>query len=156
AREVGLSPHALHRRFKGVVGVTPKGYAAAVRARRLRDGLRGGGSVARAIYGAGFGSSSRCYEGAAELLGMTPSEYKKGAAGLLIRFAVAPTDLGWVLVAATARGLCAVEFADAPEALRGRLAARFPGAELREGDPDFAARVAEVVALVEAPGRDHD
>ena len=101
---VGLSQYHFHRVFKEIVGITPKGYGAARRERKLREELHRGVSVTRAIYDAGFGSSSRFYKGAGDSLGMTPSKYKDGAANLRIRFAIAQSFLGLVLVAATERG----------------------------------------------------
>ncbi len=154
AGAVGLSPFYFHRLFKEVVGVTPKAYAAARRLRRLREGLDRGETVTRAIYGAGFGSGSRCYEG--DGLGMTPSDYRNGAAGLPIRYALAESYLGRVLVAATERCICSIELGDTPGELRAGLAARFSGATLAEGDADFAAMVRRVVAFLEAPGRGLD
>ncbi|HEX2037090.1 MAG TPA: bifunctional DNA-binding transcriptional regulator/O6-methylguanine-DNA methyltransferase Ada [Chloroflexota bacterium] len=151
AAALGLSPYYLHRLFARTVGVTPREYAAACRLRRLQAGLQRGDSVTRAIYDAGFGSSSRVYEQAGGLLGMSPAQYRAGGAGQRIRYAVRPVSLGWVLVAATERGLCAVEFGDTPEALGAQLRLRFPGAELREDDAAFTDWVTQVVSLVEAP-----
>jgi AraC family transcriptional regulator of adaptative response/methylated-DNA-[protein]-cysteine methyltransferase len=153
AGAVGLSPYYFHRLFKDTVGVTPKQYAAARRVQRFRNGLQKGKSVTTALYEAGYGSSSRCYEGAGDVLGMTPSHYKNGAAGQRIRFAIADSYLGQVLVAATERGLCVIEFGDTPKELRGRLTARFPKADLHDDDPDFAGWVTQVVAFLEAPRR---
>jgi AraC family transcriptional regulator of adaptative response/methylated-DNA-[protein]-cysteine methyltransferase len=153
AGAVGLSPYYLHRLFRKVVGITPKGFAAAKRVRRLQEGLLQGGTVTEAIYDAGFASSSRCYEGVGSILGMTPSQYKNGAAGLTIRFAVTKSYLGWVLVAATERGICAIEFGDRAESLRKRLCARFPKAILVDDDPEFAAWVTRVLGFIEAPSR---
>jgi AraC family transcriptional regulator of adaptative response/methylated-DNA-[protein]-cysteine methyltransferase len=152
AGAVGLSPFYFHRLFRSVVGVTPKSYADARRIRRFQEGLREGQPVTRAMYEAGFGSSSRCYEGASDSLGMTPSAYRKGGAGQVIRVAVAPCHLGWVLVAATEKGVCGIEFGDTAGALREGLATRFPNAELRSDDPDFAAWVKTVLSLIDAPG----
>jgi AraC family transcriptional regulator of adaptative response/methylated-DNA-[protein]-cysteine methyltransferase len=151
AAAVGLSPSHFHRLFKEIVGVTPKAYAAARRLQRLQDGLRQGGTVTRAIYDAGFGSSSRCYEGASTLLGMTPAQYRRGAPGVVIRFAVADSYLGPVLVAATERGICLIEFGDSPAELRGRVAVRFPKAEVRDADREFTSWVERVLAFLEAP-----
>jgi AraC family transcriptional regulator of adaptative response/methylated-DNA-[protein]-cysteine methyltransferase len=153
AGAVGLSPYYLHRLFRKVVGVTPKGFAAAMRVRRLQEGLRQGGTVTEAIYAAGFASSSRCYDGVGHILGMTPSQYKSGAAGLKVRFAVTKSYLGLVLVAATERGICAIDFGDRAENLRERLFARFPKAILVDDDRDFATWVTQVLALIEAPSR---
>ncbi|WP_435019823.1 bifunctional DNA-binding transcriptional regulator/O6-methylguanine-DNA methyltransferase Ada [Tundrisphaera sp. TA3] len=147
ARMVGLSPAHFHRRFRAETGVTPRGYALAVRARRLRDGL---------ARGAGIGPGGRISEGANAMLGMTASEIRRGADGLRIGHASAPCPLGWVLVAATDRGVCWIELGDDPDALRSSLAARFPGAELRGDDPDLAARVAAVVAYLADPARGLD
>jgi AraC family transcriptional regulator of adaptative response/methylated-DNA-[protein]-cysteine methyltransferase len=151
ADAAGLSPFYFHRLFKTVVGVTPKEYAATRRLQRLQNGLDEGGTVTGAIYGAGFGSGSRFYEGSP--LGMTPSDYKNGAAGLTIRVAVARCYLGRVLVAATGRGICAIEFGASADELRGRLAVRFPKAQFADGDRVFADRVDEVLAFLESPGR---
>jgi AraC family transcriptional regulator, regulatory protein of adaptative response / methylated-DNA-[protein]-cysteine methyltransferase len=156
AAAAGLSPFHFHRVFKKIVGVTPKQYAGAARMRRLQGGLEQGESVTRAIYDAGFGSSSRVYERAAERLGMTPSRYRNGAAGLRIRFAVAPVSLGWMLVAATERGICAIELGDTPEALVERLHVRFPRAERCDDDSAFAAWVRQATAFLEAPRRGLD
>jgi AraC family transcriptional regulator of adaptative response/methylated-DNA-[protein]-cysteine methyltransferase len=151
AAAVGHSPYYLHRLFKAVVGVTPKGYAAARRIQRLKQGLLKGGTVTEAICDAGFASSSRCYEGVGATLGMTPATYKTGAAGVRIRSAVAACYLGWVLVAATERGVCVIEFGDRPEDLRRRLPVRFPRADLVNDDADFAAWVTQVLQFIEAP-----
>jgi AraC family transcriptional regulator of adaptative response/methylated-DNA-[protein]-cysteine methyltransferase len=151
AEAVGLSSSHFHRLFKEVVGITPKAYAATRRLRRLQDGLERGGSVTRAIYDAGFGSSSRCYEAAGAILGMTPTEYRDGAAGVAIRYAVAESYLGHVLIAATERGICRIEFGDSADILRERLVARFPRATLRDADADFEDWVAQVLAYIEAP-----
>ena len=137
AGEVGLSPYHFHRLFKSMVGVTPKQYASARRMQRFRDELHHDGTVTEAIYQAGFNSSSRAYENATDRLGMLPSTYKHGAPGLDIRFAGAPCFLGWLLVAATERGICAIEFDDTAEALVERLHGRFPKARLRRGRTRF-------------------
>ncbi len=148
---VGLSPDHLHRVFKRTVGVTPKAYADSVRVRRFREGLARNGTVTGAIHGSGYGSSGRCYEVAGDTLGMTPTEFKKGGAGRSIRFAVAESHLGWVLVAATDRGVCLIEFAAAPDALRSSLSSRFPNAEIAKEDADFQGWVAEIIRGIETP-----
>jgi AraC family transcriptional regulator of adaptative response/methylated-DNA-[protein]-cysteine methyltransferase len=153
AAAVGLGAHRLHRLFRRAVGLSPKAYASAVRERRLRDALPKSRSVADAIYGAGFGSGSRVYERTRGMLGMTPAQVRRGAPGARIRFAVARSYLGWVVVAETDRGVCAIEIGDDPGLLRRRLSERFPKADLQEGDRMFAARVAEVIAFIEAPER---
>ncbi len=121
------------------------------RAERFRTSLARAASVTEAIYDAGFGFSSRAYEGAQAELGMTPSAYRKGAAGLAIRYGVAACSLDWLVVATTERGVCAIEFGDDPAELAGRLRERFPGARLDEGGPDFVRVLEQVVAFVEAP-----
>lgn len=151
AAEAGLSRAHFQRAFKRVVGVTPKQYARTKRSERFRAGLARAGSVTEAIYDAGFGSSSRAYEDAGARLGMTPSAYRAGAAGLTLRYGVAACSLGWVVVAASERGVCAIEFGDDPAELTTRLRDRFPGGRLDEGGPDFVRVVEQVVAFVEAP-----
>jgi AraC family transcriptional regulator of adaptative response/methylated-DNA-[protein]-cysteine methyltransferase len=149
----GLSRYHFHRVFKAVTGVTPKAYAQAHRAGRLRDALGGRGTVTEAIYGAGFNSSSRFYEASSDLLGMTPSAFRSGGGGEVIRFAVGECSLGQVLVAATNKGVCAIELGDDPDELLRGLQDRFPKARLIGGDRDFEQLVAQVVGFLEAPGR---
>lgn len=149
----GISRYHLHRLFKSSLGVTPKEYASERRARRLQQGLQQGESVSGAMYGAGFGSSSRLYEGSDRLLGMSPGRYRKGGEGERVRWTIAGSTLGHLLVAATDRGICAIELADTPEMLRERLAELFPNAELAGDDPGFDLLVSQVVALVEMPSR---
>jgi AraC family transcriptional regulator of adaptative response/methylated-DNA-[protein]-cysteine methyltransferase len=151
ARGAGLSAFHFHRVFKSVTGVTPKAYAAAHRGRRVRDELKAAGTVTEAIYGAGFNSNARFYETSAELLGMTPSEFRAGGAGATIRFAVGECSLGSILVAATAKGVCAIQFGDDPDVLVRSLQDVFPQAKLVGGDPAFEQLVAKVVGFIEAP-----
>jgi AraC family transcriptional regulator of adaptative response/methylated-DNA-[protein]-cysteine methyltransferase len=151
AGAAGLSPSYFHRVFKRIVGVTPKQYAMEQRLDRVRDNLRDSPTVTDAIYEAGFASSSSFYQEAAGRLGMKPSTYQKGGQGMRIRFAVAPCYLGWVLVAATDRGVCAIDLGETPETLQDRLRARFPEAELVEGDGEFAAWMACILAFLDAP-----
>jgi AraC family transcriptional regulator of adaptative response/methylated-DNA-[protein]-cysteine methyltransferase len=156
AAAAGLSPFHFHRRFKAALGVTPAAYARARRSERLRNELSTAPSVSAAIYEAGFGSSGRLYAESTATLGMTPSTYKAGAPGERIAYAVAPSALGWVIVAATARGLCALELGDDPATLAATLRARFPQAELAPDDPQLAAWAQAAVALVEMPRRGLD
>ena len=151
ARHAGLSAFHTQRLFKAVTGVTPRAYAAARRAERMRAGLLAGKPVTEALFGAGFGSTSRFYERSGELLGMTPTRYRSGGADQPIRFAVGECSLGSVLVAATGRGVCAILLGDDPEELVHDLERRFPRAELLGGDAAFEALVGKVVALVERP-----
>jgi AraC family transcriptional regulator, regulatory protein of adaptative response / methylated-DNA-[protein]-cysteine methyltransferase len=151
ARRAGLSRYHLHRVFKAVTGVTPRAYAAARRAERLRDELSDGESVTSAIYAAGFNSQGRFYESSDRMLGMTASSYKRGGDGLAIRFAVGDCSLGAILVASSERGVCAILMgSDAQELVRD-LEGRFPNAELIGGDAAFEGLVARVVGFVEAP-----
>jgi AraC family transcriptional regulator, regulatory protein of adaptative response / methylated-DNA-[protein]-cysteine methyltransferase len=151
ARQAGLSPFHLHRVFKTVTGLTPRAYAAARRAERMRGELGRSGSVTEAIYGAGYASSGRFYEESAGVLGMTPTQFRAGGGDMEIRFAVGESSLGAILVAATARGVCAILLGDEPEALVRDLERRFPRAQLAGGDASFEEIVARVVGLVEQP-----
>lgn len=151
AEAAGMSRYHFHRVFKRITGVTPKAYADARRDDRLRQALAERGSVTEAIYDAGFNSASRFYEGAPGRLGMTPTQYRAGGKGADIRFAVGECSLGAVLVAATDKGVTAIQFGDDPEALVRGLQDRFPKARLTGGDKDFEALVAKVVGLVESP-----
>ena len=153
ARDAGLSPFHFQRVFKKIVGVTPKQYAMERRAARLREHLRKDSTVTGAMYDAGFSSSSRFYEKAAATLGMKPSVYKNGAQDVRICFAIVPCFLGLVLVAATAKGICAIDFGDTIEALKENLRRRFPKAEVQGSDPGFTAMVAKVLAVLEEPHR---
>jgi len=152
AEVAGMSRYHFHRVFKALTGVTPKGYADARRAGRVRDELARGEGVTRAIYGAGFQSSGRFYESSAGRLGMTPTAFRDGGAGASIRFAVGECALGSVLVAASEKGVCAVLLGDDPDALARDLQDRFPKAQLIGGDAAFERLVAEVVGLVANPG----
>lgn len=151
AQHAGLSAHHLHRVFKAVTGLTPKAYAAAHRAQRVRNGLAQGDTVTDAIYGAGYGSNGRFYEKSNAVLGMTPSNYRKGGADTEIRFAVGECSLGSILVAASERGVCAILLGDDPQTLVRDLQDRFAHATLIGGDAGFESIVAKVVGLVEAP-----
>ena len=152
----GLSVWHLHRVFKAVTGLTPKAYALAQRARRVRTQLQGCASVTEAIYNAGYNSNGRFYEESAALLGMTPSQYRAGGANIEIRFAIGRCSLGAVLVALSARGVCAILLGDDAQALTNDLGARFPAARLIGGDPELEQVLARVVAGVEAPERGID
>jgi AraC family transcriptional regulator of adaptative response/methylated-DNA-[protein]-cysteine methyltransferase len=156
AEAAGLSAFHFHRLFKETTGVTPKAFAAAHRAGLARQGLESGESITAAIYGAGYSSSSRFYEGSTARLGMRPSEYRAGGRGAEIRFAVGSCSLGAFLVAATDKGVCAIMLGDAPEPLVAALEDRFPKARLVGGDADFEALVGRVVGLIEAPGKGGD
>lgn len=152
AERAGMSSFHLHRLFKAATGVTPKAYADAQRAQRMRQGLTAGSSVTAAIYDAGYASGSRFYEQADGRLGMTASEFKSGgSAQTEIRFAIGQCSLGAILVACSERGVCAIELGDDPQALAHELQDRFPQAQLIGGDAEFERLIAQVVGLVEAP-----
>jgi AraC family transcriptional regulator, regulatory protein of adaptative response / methylated-DNA-[protein]-cysteine methyltransferase len=153
---IGRSPSYFHRMFKTVTGLTPKDYAAAHRARKLRQRLAAGNTVTEALYDAGFSSSGRFYEKSTDLLGMTPSRYRAGGAEEEIRFAVGQTSLGAILVASSARGVAAILLGDDPDELVRDLQDRFPKALLIGADPGYEALIAKVVGLVETPGRGVD
>ncbi len=153
AEAVGTSPYHLHRLFKAQTGLTPKQYAAARRAERVRGELTEGSTVTQAIYGAGYGSNSRFYESSTEMLGMTPTAYRAGGRGTTIRFAISRCWLGHLLVASTEKGICSIMLDDDPAFLHRQLENRFPHAELVDGKKDFKALVAQVVAFVSDPSR---
>lgn len=152
ANQARLSPYYFHRIFKAETGLTPKAYAIAHRARKLREELSTrNGSVTDAIYGAGFSSSSRFYETSDQLLGMQARDYRAGGTGAVIRFAVGQCSLGAILVAQSQRGICAIFLGDDPDVLVRELQDRFPKAQLIGGDVDFEQLMAQVVGFVEAP-----
>jgi AraC family transcriptional regulator, regulatory protein of adaptative response / methylated-DNA-[protein]-cysteine methyltransferase len=151
AEAVGRSPSYFHRRFKAVTGLTPKGYAAAQRAAKVREGLASGNSVTEAIYDAGFNSSGRFYEKSTGMLGMTPSRYRAGGANEEIRFAVGETSLGAILVASSKKGVASILLGDDPNELVRELQDRFPKARLIGADRNYEALVARVVGFIEAP-----
>ncbi len=129
ASEVGLSPWHLQRLFKRAMGVTPRDYADARRARRFRTELKNGESVAGATYVAGYGSSSRVYEDSRSQLGMTPASYAKGGKGVRIAYAVVKSPLGRLLVAATAKGVCFLALGEDDADLVRELRTEFPQAD---------------------------
>jgi AraC family transcriptional regulator of adaptative response/methylated-DNA-[protein]-cysteine methyltransferase len=151
AEAAGMSRFHFHRVFKTTTGVTPKAYVAAHRARRIRDELSRSETVTDAIYEAGFNSSGRFYATSAEVLGMTPTDFRSGGTGASIRFAVGECSLGSILVAATDKGVCAILLGDEPEPLVRDLQDRFPRANLIGDDTGFEQLVARVVGLIEAP-----
>lgn len=152
ARDAGMSRFHFHRLFKSVTGVTPRAYAAACRVKRLYAELPRAGSVTEAIYDAGFNSSGRFYAVADTLLGMRPRAFRAGGAGAAIRFAAGQCSLGAILVAATAKGVCAIMLGDDADRLVRDLQDRFPKARLIGGDKEFERTVGQVVGLVERPG----
>lgn len=152
AAAVGRSPGYFHRLFKASTGLTPKDYAAAHRAKRVREELSSGGTVTQAIYGAGFNSSGRFYEKSTDMLGMTPSQYRAGGVNEEIRFAIGQTTLGAILVASSVKGVAAILLGEDPDALARDLQDRFPKARLLGADPGYESLIAHVVGLIESPG----
>ncbi len=151
AAACGMSPFHFHRVFKAVTGLTPKAYADAARARRMRAALDTSASVTDAIYAAGFQSNGRFYAASADVLGMPPGDFRRRGERTRIRFALGQCSLGAILVAATARGVCAVTLGDDPEALLRELQDRFARAELVGADAEFERVMAQVVAYVDDP-----
>jgi AraC family transcriptional regulator, regulatory protein of adaptative response / methylated-DNA-[protein]-cysteine methyltransferase len=156
AEAVGMSPYHFHRTFKSATGVTPAGYRKAQQSKRVRKTLSRGESVTDAIYGAGYGSSSRFYESSAEVLGMTPTSFQNGGADVAIHFAIGECSLGSILVAKSDRGVCAVLLGPDAEKLVRDLQDQFPKAELIGDERGFEALVAKVVGLIENPSIGHD
>ncbi len=153
AAAAGISRFHFHRLFKQVTGTTPGDYAKTHRMGRLARRLDAGEPVAPAIYGAGFGASSRAYAAAPAGLGMTPAERRHGGAGVAIRFATVATPLGWVLVAASERGICRVVFGGDRAELERDLRARFPAADIRPADAELRDWAGRVACFVTAPER---
>jgi len=150
ASNVGLSPTYLQRSFRRAYGVSPAEYARAKRFGEFKRALRGGVSVTDAIYDAGFGSGSRVYENTDRLLGMPPARYAQGAAGVAIRYTTLKCPLGQVLVAATSRGLCAVNIAESDDALLQELREEFPRAQITRVDAGRDEWLSAVVARIAA------
>lgn len=152
AAQAGMSPFHFHRVFKAETGLTPKAYASAYRARKLREELSVvGTSVTDAIYGAGFNSNSRFYEASERLLGMRARDYRAGGTGAVIRFAVGQCSLGAILAAQSQRGICAILLGEDPEELVRSLQDQFPRAQLLGGDAGFEQLMAQVVGFIDAP-----
>jgi AraC family transcriptional regulator of adaptative response/methylated-DNA-[protein]-cysteine methyltransferase len=156
ASAVERSPSHFHRLFKAATGLTPKDYADAYRATRVREGLMTSNSVTEAIYDAGFNSSGRFYEKSTEMLGMTPTQYRSGGVNEDIRFAVGECSLGTLLVASSKKGIAAILLGGEPDKLVRELQDRFPKARLIGADREYEALVARVVGFIEAPGQGLD
>jgi AraC family transcriptional regulator, regulatory protein of adaptative response / methylated-DNA-[protein]-cysteine methyltransferase len=149
AAEAGYAPHHFHRIFKRATGVTPAAYVRGARAKRAEAALNQNGSVTEAIYAAGYSGPSRFYAQSKARLGMSPSAWKNGGAGVVIRWAIAETTLGPMLLAATDKGICRLSFdEDASELHR-----RFPRAEITPGGADFTDLVKRAVAAVDHPAQ---
>jgi AraC family transcriptional regulator of adaptative response/methylated-DNA-[protein]-cysteine methyltransferase len=151
AERAGLSPYHFHRVFKATTGLSPKAYAAAQRARRVRGELKRAATVTQAIMDAGYNSGGRFYADSNQLLGMTPRQYRAGGADTRIHFALGQCSLGSILVARSRKGLCAILLGDEPAALVRELKERFPRAQLAGGDARFERQLAAVIRFVDAP-----
>lgn len=151
AAAAGLSPFHFHRVFKATTGLTPKGYADAHRADRVRKALPASKTITGAIYEAGFNSNGRFYASSNQVLGMTPRRYRAGGERLQIRFAIGECSLGSILVAATDKGVCAILLGSDPHVLIRELQDRFARAELIGADAAFERLVAKVIGFVEQP-----
>lgn len=130
-KEAGLSPFHLQRSFKAAVGVTPKQYAEACRLRSLKSNLRAGEDILQSVFASGFGSPSRVYERIDTRLGMTPAEYRGGGVAIEITFVTVTTSLGRMMIGATDRGLCFVQFGDTSQELQAALRREYPAADLK-------------------------
>ena len=135
------SPFHLQRRFKAALGITPREYADSCRLRLLKRNLQAGDNVTRAMYDAGYGSSSRLYEKTESQLGMTPDKYRRGAIAATVRYACADSQLGRMLIAATDRGICAIQLARTDGELIEGLKREFPFAVRKPDDGGLQAWV---------------
>ncbi|WP_315831012.1 bifunctional transcriptional activator/DNA repair enzyme AdaA [Bradyrhizobium prioriisuperbiae] len=156
ANAMAMSASHFHRLFKASTGLTPRAYAAAHRAARVREQLIRSETVTEAIYQSGFNSNGRFYETSTDMLGMTPTRYRAGGASEEIRFAVSQCSLGAILVASSKKGVASILIGDNPEALVREVRDRFPKARLIGGDKNYEASVARVVSLIDAAGRGFD
>ncbi len=150
ARRCGISASHLTRAFRARHGMSPREYAHSLRLTQFKRALREGEQVTAAVYRAGFGSPSRVYEDAARRIGMTPGTYRRGGAGVAIRYTIVLTPAGHLLVATTERGLCAVTLGRDPRALTEQLAQEFPQAHCERVDDGADAWIAAVIARVSA------
>jgi AraC family transcriptional regulator of adaptative response/methylated-DNA-[protein]-cysteine methyltransferase len=149
AKEFRLSPFHLQRTFKSVLGVSPKAYIDAVRLRQVKHNLQAGHDVTTALYAAGYGSSSRLYERTATQLGMTPEKYRRGAIAAVVRYTIATSPLGRMLIAATDKGICSIQFADNDAQLQQGLMREFPFATRRRDDAAMAEWQVNLTRLLE-------
>jgi AraC family transcriptional regulator, regulatory protein of adaptative response / methylated-DNA-[protein]-cysteine methyltransferase len=152
AGEFRRSPFHLQRTFKSVLGVSPKAYIDACRLRQVKQNLQAGHDVTTALYAAGYGSSSRLYERTAAQLGMTPEKYRRGAVAAVVRFTIAPSPLGRMLIAATDKGVCAIQFADSDQQLQQGLMREFPFAVRRRDDAALAEWKTNLTRLIDGQG----
>jgi AraC family transcriptional regulator of adaptative response/methylated-DNA-[protein]-cysteine methyltransferase len=148
SRHVAVSPFHFQRVFKRVLGISPRQYQQAKRAGKFRQALLSQGRVTDAIYEAGYSSSSRAYESAPAQLGMTPSDFRRKGANVAIRYTVAATELGRLLIATTERGVCSVRFGASDAALLRELKQEFAAAEIRRDDDALKPLATQVTQLL--------
>ena len=149
AKEFRRSPFHLQRTFKSMLGVSPKAYIDAVRLRQVKQNLQAGHNVTTSLYAAGYGSSSRLYERTAKQLGMTPEKYRRGAVAAVVRYTIAPSPLGRMLIAATEKGICAIQFANSDHELLQGLMREFPFATRRRDDEAMAQSSVNLTRLMQ-------
>ena len=147
-----LSPHHFHRVFKSVTGVTPKEYQKAIQQTRVRDALSKNRTVTEAIYEAGFNSSGRFYTSSTAILGMSPQRYQKGGVNEEICYALVSCSMGIMMVAATRRGVCSIEFGDHGDSLTQQLHERFPRAMFLPGDKTFRIWLSRILKYLDQSG----
>jgi AraC family transcriptional regulator of adaptative response/methylated-DNA-[protein]-cysteine methyltransferase len=153
AVQTGMALPQFSHRFKAVIGVSPKQYATSQRAKRIRARLRQSSTITHAIYEAGYNSSARFYDTSQTFLGMKPSTYKRGGAGELIRYSVSKCPLGYLLVAATDKGVCSIILGDVPEPMVQDLQSQFPKANLERGGKVFSEWIKQVVRFINEPAK---
>ena len=156
AKRAKMSPHHFQRTFKAITGVTPSAYVRAQRMKRVRAELQKKKGVTEAMYTAGYASSGRFYEESNRALGMTPSAYRNGGAGVAIRFAVGACSLGKVLIACTDRGVCHIALGNTESALVRELNERFPEATVVRSPRSMKTALTAIVRAADRPGASLD
>jgi len=149
ARHVEASPYHFQRVFTRLVGISPRAYQDALRAKRFRRGLREGAPVTGALYDAGYGSTSRVYERRPTGRGMTPAVYRRGARGVEVTYTITDSPLGRLLVAATAKGICSVKLGDRDETLERELRQEYPAASISPDRADLARWVKAILTYLD-------
>ena len=155
AQEAGLSPGHFQKTFKATLGVTPKQYAKNAQERRFKAALTQAPSVTHALYEAGLSSSSRAYELARQRLGMEPRVWRAGAKGELLIYTMAQTELGWLGLLCSQRGICAIELADQSENIPAQFQLRFPEAQVLLAETELTELLGQVIAQIERPQASH-
>jgi AraC family transcriptional regulator, regulatory protein of adaptative response / methylated-DNA-[protein]-cysteine methyltransferase len=156
AAKAGLSPFHFHRVFKAMTGVTPKAYAKAHRAAKVRQELSEATTVTEAIYAAGYNTSSRFYENAHTMLGMTPNKFRRQGSDAEIVYGLGECSLGTILVARSDKGICALMLGDNAAELESEIKRRFAKAKSIKGDDTFSALLTSVIALADVPEKKFD